>query len=134
MSKLTLFYDADCGFCSASVDWITRQAASSNLDLATIPYQDPSGPAKFPGIDWEHNDRGVQTLDERGVVKRDSSALATCLKAMPAWNWLGTIMDLPILRLFIHLGYKVVAKNRRHISRWLGMTQCKIPARPVNRA
>lgn len=125
----TLFYDADCGICTASVDWLMRAAEKSGAQLDLVAYQDPSAPSRFPMVDWDHTDFGVQTIEPGGRIRRDSSAVAVCFGLLPAYRWFGVFMTLPIIRAFSQLGYRLVADNRRTISRWLGLDACKIPTR-----
>lgn len=129
MNRVTLFYDADCGICTASVDWLVRQAAASGAELKTVAYQDPAGPSDYPMINWKHTDLGVQTLTGEGKISQDASAIAACLRLAPRWRWLGTCMDWPVLRIGFQTGYRLVARNRRHLSRWFGLQQCRIPPR-----
>ncbi|NBP57735.1 hypothetical protein EBU71_14615, partial [bacterium] len=36
MSPLTVFYDADCGFCQASINWLSKDL---KCEVKKIPYQ-----------------------------------------------------------------------------------------------
>lgn len=129
VKNLTLFYDADCGICTASVDWLVRRAAASGSELKTVAYQDPSGPTRYPMINWAHTDLGVQSLTDSGTIAQDASAIAACLRLISAWRWLGAIMDWPVLRPGFQAGYRLVARNRGHLSRWLGLQQCRVRPR-----
>ncbi len=131
MENVTLFYDADCGICTASVDWLVRQARTAGRDLRTVAYQDPSAPPRYPMINWSHTDLGVQSLAESGAIFQDEAAIAACLRLIPAWSWLGNCMTWPLLRIGFQAGYRLVARNRSSLSRWFGLTACKLPARPV---
>lgn len=133
MESLTLFYDADCGICTASVDWLARQAAEAGTKLETVAYQDSSGPGRYPMINWQHVDLGVQSLSEGGVIRKDAPAIAACLRLSPKWRWLGTCLDWPIARIGAQAGYRLIARNRRTLSRWLGLAACKLPTPPAEK-
>ncbi len=80
MSFITLFYDADCGICTACVDWLARQAQSAGAKFVVIAYQDEKQVEKYAVIDRRHTDLGIQTLDSNGQVRRDAPAVAACLR------------------------------------------------------
>jgi hypothetical protein len=40
----------------------------------------------------------------------------------------GRIMNAPVVRLVASGVYRVIARNRRHISRVFGMNACAVPA------
>ncbi|HEY5707416.1 MAG TPA: DUF393 domain-containing protein [Terrimicrobiaceae bacterium] len=128
MKAITLFYDADCGICTASVDWLTRQAESAGAKLVVIAYQDEKQVGEHAVIDRRHADLGIQTLDSDGQVRRDAAAFASCLRVLPHWRWLGVCMDWPLLKTAFQAGYRLVADNRQTLSRWFGLHACRIPA------
>jgi predicted DCC family thiol-disulfide oxidoreductase YuxK len=130
MKAITLFYDADCGICTACVNWLTRQAESAGEPLVVIAYQSEKEVEKYPVIDRRHADLGIQTLEPDGHVRRDAAAVATCLRALPRWRWLGICMDLPLLKTGFQAGYRLVANNRRMLSRWLGLQACRVRKAP----
>lgn len=129
-SRSVLFFDSDCGVCSAFVDWLVGRAGA---DVLAVAYSDPAGPAKFPSIDFNHADHGVQVLIAGGErVLQDARAIAFCLQRTRHWMWVGVLIDLPVVRVISQWGYQIFARNRRHISRCLGLDACKIrpPSRP----
>jgi predicted DCC family thiol-disulfide oxidoreductase YuxK len=130
MKAIILFYDADCGICTACVDWLIRQAESAGEPLVVIAYQSEKEIENYPMIDRSHADLGIQTLDLDRQVRRDAAAVATCLRAFPRWRWLGICMDLPLLKIAFQAGYRLVANNRRLLSRWLGLRACKVRRAP----
>ena len=126
---MVLFYDADCGFCQASVNWLAPRCERAGHPLKLVAYQDADAPVLYPAINWTHNDRGIQILFPNGEVRKDARGVAACLRLIPEWRWLGSLMELPVIGFFAQTGYRIVAANRRRISRLLGMNACKIPAR-----
>ena len=126
-TRTILFYDGDCGFCQASVDWLAARDRNGRLDF--IPYQHPDNSARFPGIDLAHAASGVQVLLPDGRTDRDEGAIGLCLLEIPGWKWLGRILRAPLLRPAFHFGYRCIARNRRWISRLLGREACRIGPR-----
>jgi predicted DCC family thiol-disulfide oxidoreductase YuxK len=126
MKAITLFYDADCGICTACVDWLIRQAESAGAKLVVIAYQDDKQVEKYAVIDRRHADLGIQTLDSNGHVRRDASAVASCLRVLPRWRLLGICMDWPLIKTAFQAGYRLVANNRKTLSRWFGLQACRV--------
>ncbi|MEM9445761.1 MAG: DUF393 domain-containing protein [Verrucomicrobiota bacterium] len=123
-SRNLLFYDSDCGFCQASVDWMASRDTQKLIRF--VRYDDKETLHKHPQIDPEHVDLGVQFLNAQGRHSFDSLAIADTLKLLPNYGWLGTFITLPVIRFFAQLGYRAIAKNRHYISRLLGLNACKI--------
>ena len=127
MARVTLFYDADCGFCQSSVEWMLRQARPGTFD--PVAYQDDEGMRKFPMVDRTLADKGIQALGEDGQVRSKARASGYCLTFMPRWAWAGHFILFPLFLPFASIGYAIVAANRQGISRWMGRTSCRIPPR-----
>jgi predicted DCC family thiol-disulfide oxidoreductase YuxK len=127
MAKATLFFDADCGFCQSSVEWILKRARPGTFD--PVAYQDDEGMRLFPMVDRTLADKGIQALAEDGTLWKKASATAFCLTLVPGWRWLGHLILFPLVLPFASVGYAIVAANRQRISRWMGRTSCRIPPR-----
>lgn len=112
MKAVTLFYDADFGVCTACVALLKRRMDSSGESLIAIPYQDEEQVKSYGMVDRRHGELGIQTLDADGRVRRDAEAVASCLRVLPSWRWLGNWMDWPLLRNIFQAGDRLVASNR----------------------
>ncbi len=127
MAQVTLFYDADCGFCQGSVEWLLARARPDTFD--PVAYQDEPGLWKFPMVDRNLADKGIQALGPDGKLRRKAEATAYCLTFVPGWQWLGRLIQFPLVTPLASLGYAIVARNRHHISRWMGRASCRVPPR-----
>ena len=127
MAQVTLFYDADCGFCQGSVEWLLARALPDTFD--PVAYQDESALRKFPMVDRTLADKGIQALGSDAKLRRKAEATGYCLTFVPRWRWLGRLILFPLVAPLASLGYAIVARNRHHISRWMGRTSCRIPPR-----
>ncbi len=127
---MILAYDSDCGFCSATAGWLEKQASAGAESLELVSYQDPDLARKMPGVDAGHADGGVQLLLSDGRWYRDAAAVGEALKRTGGWRWAGCFIRLPLVSWCAQIGYRIVARNRRRISRWLGLNACRLPARP----
>lgn len=127
MERVTLFYDADCGFCQGSVEWLLGQARAGTFD--PVAYQDDEGMRKFPMVDLTLADKGIQVLQADGKVWAKSKAVGFCLTLVPKWKWVGHFILFPLVAPFAAVGYAVVAANRQRISKLIGKKSCRIPPR-----
>jgi len=127
MAQVTLFYDADCGFCQGSVDWLLKRARAGTFD--PVGYQDDERMRNFPMVDRSLADKGIQALGEDGRLRKKAEATGYCLTLVAGWAWLGHLILFPLVAPFAAVGYAVVAMNRQRISGWMGRTSCRIPPR-----
>lgn len=124
MANVTLFYDADCGFCQGSVEWLLAKAGPGVFD--PVAYQDDHALREFPVVDPSLADKGIQALGPDGILRSKAKASGYCLTFVPGWRWLGRLILFPLVAPFAALGYLVIARNRHHLSRWMGRTSCRI--------
>lgn len=127
MAQATLFYDADCGFCQGSVEWLSARALPNTFDL--VAYQDEQALKKFPMVDRSLADKGIQALGADGKLRRKAEATGYCLTLVPGWKWLGRVILFPLIAPFAAVGYAMVARNRHHLSRWMGRSSCQTSPR-----
>jgi predicted DCC family thiol-disulfide oxidoreductase YuxK len=124
MAKVVLFYDADCGFCQASVDWLMSKSRPDTFQ--PVAYQDEPKMERYPMVNRALADKGIQALESDGKLWKKASATGFCLTLVPGWEWLGRLILSPWVRPFASLGYAIVAGNRRRISRWMGRGSCRV--------
>lgn len=130
--QLTVFFDADCGFCQASCEWLERH--DKTCAMRFFPYQMPNLAELYPQVDLAHADRGLQTLLQDGRLLKNERAVAACLKKIPGCRWLGHLIVFPLFWPFCAIVYWIIARNRRRISRWLGLTACRLPSSTLSSA
>jgi len=109
-------YDGDCGICEASAGWITGHIP--NVDVVSHHQYGLT----HIGAVWFVTDAGRL----EGAV-----AVSAILQLADSWMYrtLGVIIGLPGVRFIAGLVYSLVARNRKHISRLLGMNACGLPPR-----
>lgn len=121
-----LLFDGDCGICSRSAEIAKRIARRSGYQVE--PYQRiPEEDLKRFGIDYEKCSRRIYAITRDGKAYGGAFGLNHfCWRHFP-WTILPLIIYLlpPLLVVEIIL-YKIVAKNRHTISRWLGLDACLI--------
>lgn len=122
---MILAYDADCGFCSASVDWLCRLKFADRT-LSPVAYGNPQIQVQMPGVDLTHADGGVQLLLSDGRMYRDAVAIGEILAASRSCRWMGILIRLPGVSTIAQAIYRLIARNRRLVSRVLGLNACKV--------
>ena len=127
MARVTLFYDADCGFCQGSVEWLLARSRSETFH--PVAYQDEVAMKGFPMVDRTLADKGIQALGPDGKLRRKAQATGYCLTFVPGWRWLGRLILFPWVAPFAAMGYAVIAGNRHRLSRWMGRNSCRVPPR-----
>jgi predicted DCC family thiol-disulfide oxidoreductase YuxK len=112
--KPVVVYDGDCGICEASARWI----------IAHIPSVDVVSHHQYGlahiGSVWFVSDAGRL---------EGAMAVSAILKSANSGTYraIGVVMGLPVVRSIAAVVYSLVARNRRHISRLLGMNACGLP-------
>ncbi|MFT3969432.1 MAG: DUF393 domain-containing protein [Micropruina sp.] len=109
----TLLYDADCGFCTASAEWLRRRrlgAAISPLqgaDLTALGVDGERARREVPFV--EPGPSGVRVGYGHVAVGR---ALAT---GSPGWRLTGWLLTHPPVSWLARPAYALVARNRHRL-------------------
>lgn len=107
-------YDGDCGVCEASARWIERNIADIDV-MSHYEYGvEELGSVWF--IDAQKNYEGANAVAHILML---SSSLPIRLA--------GRALTWPVVRVVASGVYRLIAHNRRHISRLLGMKACAVP-------
>lgn len=109
-----LVYDGDCGLCERTADFARRRA---------------------PGVTVrDHRTHGLDAIDAVIYARGDRTltgapAIASLLRDFTGRGWraLGTVLGLPVVRIVAAGAYWVIARNRRRLSRILGLRACGLP-------
>jgi predicted DCC family thiol-disulfide oxidoreductase YuxK len=109
-------YDRDCGICEASAGWIITHVPSVDV-VSHHQYG-----LTHIGSVWFVTDNGRL----EGAI-----AVSAILKSATSgvYRAVGVVIGLPGVRSIAQVVYSLVARNRRHISRLLGMNACGLPPR-----
>jgi predicted DCC family thiol-disulfide oxidoreductase YuxK len=98
MRRLTVLYDAGCGFCVRCKDWLERQPQLVPLDL--VPARSAEARRRFPALRAEEDELVVVSDD--GGVYRDTDAWLMCLYALDDFRewalWLAEPGRRPLAR------------------------------------
>lgn len=124
--SLLVIYDGDCGICNALRLWAERRDSAGHLQF--VPNQTADLDALAPGLTQAETERAVIAVRADGRRYRGARAVFELLRRVPGfWGIVGRIGALPPLSLLAEPAYRIVAHHRARISRWLGLTECRIP-------
>lgn len=106
--------DADCGFCQRAAGHVRRLGV--RLDIRTAQAED----LVALGVDPERAMLEMAWVGRPGAVDPDvrygAPAWAAALRTGPiVWRAVGTVMDLPGLRVVAAAFYRLVARNRHRL-------------------
>jgi predicted DCC family thiol-disulfide oxidoreductase YuxK len=116
-------YDADCGVCQASVDWLRKRDRRGSFQFVG------NDAAELPaGVERQETEHTLVVLDgERKLLRAEG--VARLLGELRGWSLAGAVMRWPGVRQIARLVYDRFAKNRHRISAALGMRACALPPR-----
>ena len=117
MPELILYYDGNCPFCLSEMKRLmkwNRRGRLAFVDIAASGFD----PAPL-SVDMEALNRELhsQTADGRLLVGIDSMLAAYTLVERGYWVW---PLRIKLLRPMLARLYRLFARNRYRISRWLG--------------
>jgi predicted DCC family thiol-disulfide oxidoreductase YuxK len=110
MSRV-LLYDADCGFCTVSAEWVLRLGC----DVETIPWQTWQPLASY-GITPEAAAEAIHMVDgDRVLVGHEAVAAALEHSGHVLVRIVGRVTDARLLRPLAKRAYALVAANRQRL-------------------
>jgi len=125
--RLTVFYDADCGFCSHCAAVLRAVDRGHRLDLVPLgraATRFPEAPPTEALLDKMH------ACDAAGRWFIGGQAWIRVADAVPLLRPLAVVARLPLIRSLVEPVYSVVARNRHNLSRLLGDDACTIQPAP----
>lgn len=118
---LTVLYDGDCGVCKCFAALLRRLDSARRLRL--IPLQ--GAPAVLPNAPAEQDlMAALHVVDPSGRWTRGGAACVRIAQTLPLLRPLSTLAELPVVRWSVEPLYALVARNRHHIGRLLGINGC----------
>ncbi len=124
--KHLLLFDGDCGICTRCAEIC---AEIDVRDLFTIlPYQAvPQSELALHGLSYAKCAGALQAISARGRVYGGPFAVNYFLFKFHPWKLIVVLIyAIPIFLLLEIIVYRVVARNRQWISRWLGLSACRV--------
>jgi predicted DCC family thiol-disulfide oxidoreductase YuxK len=114
-------YDADCGVCQASVEWIRKRDRRGVFQFVG------NDAAELPaGVSREETEHTLVVLDGGGKHVR-SQGVARVLRELRGWSTAAALLRVPGVRQIADVAYDRFAANRHRVSAALGMRACAVP-------
>jgi len=119
--RLVVLYDIDCGLCVAVAGWLAKRDLDGRLDLLPLQRAASSGRPVLERIASSHDLHAeLHVVDEAsGRIQAGGRAMAEILGRLPGGRLIAAIGRFAPFAWLIGLGYALVARNRRAISRAL---------------
>ncbi len=115
-----MVYDADCGFCTRSAEFLERRSDCEvrpwqSLDLAAV------------GLTEQDVTTAAYWVEDGRTPRRGARGIAAALRSCRGvgYRLLGRLIDLPPVRPVAAWVYGLVAKYRYHLPG--GTNACKLP-------
>lgn len=115
MKRLTVVYDASCGFCVRCRRWLERQRAL--VPLAFVAKGSAEAQCVLPTL-RDGDDELVAVSDEGGVY-RGERAFVMCLYALEAYRGWALRLGRPALLPLARQAFDVLSHHRKGLSRLL---------------
>ncbi|MCI0584693.1 MAG: DUF393 domain-containing protein [Chloroflexi bacterium] len=130
--RLLVLFDADCGICTASADRLRRWDRDDRLELLSLQsaMDDPRPPVREVAASHPLHDE-LHVLDPAtGDVRSGRRAVLEIAARLPGGRLPALLGRLPPAVWAIGVGYALVARNRRALSRALRLeAACRVPPR-----
>jgi acetyl esterase len=117
-ADLTVLYDADCGFCMASVRWLQRRDRHGRLTFLALQDAETSTEPWFREVAAGHDLRSaLHVIDGMGRVTEGGTAMVGVLRRLPRWGVLGWLGGLPPARPLVESAYRLISGHRLGLGR-----------------
>ncbi len=131
---LIVLYDADCGFCMATVCWLRRRDRAGRLTFVAL--QDPAAAAE----PWRTAARGhdlraaLHVVDAAsGRVAEGGPAMLAVLGVLPRWRLPARLAAARAVAPLVDVAYRLVASHRHALGRLVGAEGPACRSLPVGR-
>jgi predicted DCC family thiol-disulfide oxidoreductase YuxK len=113
VTGLTILYDAECGLCTRTRDWIAQQEALVRIRF--LASGSPEAKREFPRLPAGE----LAVVGNTGEVWLGNHAWIVCLWALRGYRDLAFRLTSPLLLLMAREAFAVVSKNRAALSSML---------------
>lgn len=117
MKKLTVLYDAQCGFCVKCRWWLAAQP--KYVEMEFLPCGGPDVAARYPELLRPGETEELIVVSDEGGVYRGTRAWILCLWALQEYREWGLRLSNPALMPFARGAFALVSASRKKLSSWL---------------
>jgi predicted DCC family thiol-disulfide oxidoreductase YuxK len=129
--RLVVLYDRDCGICAATARSLARWDRRHRLALLPLQEVGASGRPRIAAAADLPLLEALHAIDERsGAIHSGGDAALAIAAILPGGTIVRLLAAIPPFRWVVGIAYRVVARNRRRIGRWLRLERptCDVPA------
>ena len=119
MERLTVLYDAWCGFCVSCRRWLEAQPAYVPLEF--IPAGSAAALRAFPDLATTQEPAELVVVDSDGAVYRGAHAWIMCLYALREYREWAQFLSRPTLLPLARQAFELLSRNRKEVSDRLGL-------------
>jgi predicted DCC family thiol-disulfide oxidoreductase YuxK len=113
VTGITVIYDAECGLCTSTKEWLLVQPTLVNLRM--IAAGSAEARARFPQLPAGE----LAVIADTGDVWMGNHAWLVCLWALREYRELALKLSSPLLLTMAKQAFAVVSRNRGALSRLL---------------
>lgn len=130
VERLTVLYDADCGFCCWSVAQLAALDRRRRLEYVPLQHaaDHPERPALVELASAHDLREVIHVVRPDGAVRAGGGAMLEILDALPAGWLLRPWARLPGIEAIVDRAYRWVARRRSLFSRLLSRSGTAVPA------
>ena len=119
MKRLTVLYDANCGFCVRCRWWMARQP--KYLELEFLPAGGPDARRRYPDLWLLGEGEELVAVGDDSSIYRSTNAWLMCLYALEEYREWAERLAQPALRPLARGLFELVSNNRKRLSCLLGL-------------
>lgn len=109
MKRITVLYDADCGFCTRCRWWMAQQP--KYFDVEFLPAGKLEARRRYPQLEGEKEELTV--IDDQGGVYRGTDAWILCLYALVDWREWSIRLAQPGWKPLARSLFNLISSNRK---------------------
>lgn len=117
MEKLTVLYDATCGFCVKCRWWVQMQP--KYIEVEMLPSGGPDALARYPELTGTKEE--LIAVDDQGGIYRGTAAWVMCLWALEEYREWAERLSSPALMPLARGAFAILSGSRKKLSKWFGL-------------
>jgi len=117
MKKLTILYDANCGFCVKCRWWLVEQP--KYVEMEFLPAAMAEAVRRFPELAAPGEEEELIVVSDEGGVYRGTAAWIMCLWALVEYREWSLRLSNPALMPLARGAFALVSASRKKLSSWL---------------
>ncbi|MCX4162691.1 MULTISPECIES: thiol-disulfide oxidoreductase DCC family protein [Paraburkholderia] len=121
--RLTLYFDGNCPFCVAEMRRLRSWDHAGRLGFVDIAQEDFDAATR--GVDLAELNRELYSWTDTGVCLTGIDSMIAAY-TLVGRGWIVLPLRIVVTRQLCKLLYRLFARNRRRISRWLGYTSAPV--------